>query len=371
MHIGIDCRMWGQGFGIGRYISELITHILKEPPTHTYTLFFDATFSKQAYDNVALPTHAHKVLVDAPHYTVREQTSFVRALVRTRCDLMHFPHFNVPLACRKPYIVTIHDMTHHKFPGRKKSRVFHRIAYRGIFAHAVRHAQHVIAVSQSTQDELTGYFGKLPPTTVIAEGVSERFMPQSTDGIRQVNQKYGIVEPYMLFVGEWRRYKNIPFLIAAFELLLTQHPDMRLVLAGKPDPWYPEIMRAVAASPAVRAIHTPGFVDEGDLPALYSGARLFALPTRYEGFGLIVLEALACGTPALVSPLAALKELRAEELHFAPTTNHRTFADALHRFLTVKHKDRAQRTAGNIVQTYAWGRAARATIALYDLYDVA
>ncbi len=367
MHIGIDCRMWGRGFGIGRYVSELVVHLLTLPTNHTYTLFFDADFSKSAYETLVVPPHVQKVLVAAPHYSMREQTIFVRELYRAKCDLVHFPHFNVPLLYRKPYVVTIHDMTHHKFPGRKKSHIIHRLAYRTIFAHAVKCASHIIAVSKSAHDELRAYFASLPPCTVVAEGVGKRYVPQSTDAIRHVGKKYGIVNPYILFVGEWRRYKNIPFLVTSFEQLRTRHKELTLVLAGRPDPWYPEVQHAVVASAAKDAILTPGFVAEDDLPALYSGASLFVLPTLYEGFGLIALEALACGTPALTSNIPVLKEIKAREMHCTAIDSAVSFAQTLEKLLRDMHsKPRARDDAPRVQEHYSWMKTAEATHNIYN-----
>ena len=128
MRIGIDARMYGSGFtGIGRYTYELIRQLAEMDRENEYVVFL----RKEAFDEFEPPNRRfQKVLADFPHYSFTEQTGFLKLLNKTKLDLMHFCHFNAPIFYKKPYIVTIHDLTLSFFPGKKFNSFWRRLAYR-------------------------------------------------------------------------------------------------------------------------------------------------------------------------------------------------------------------------------------------------
>src|SRR3989344_7596843 len=156
MKIGLDLRMLGGGSGIDRYITELSHEILSAEgrsdsggkPQNEYVLFFREESQTVDYKN-----YGQKIVVTSiRHYSMAEQLKFPRILNKEHLDLMHFPHFNAPIFYHRPFVVTIHDLTHTLIPGKKKSHFLHRLAYHGVINNAIKNSKTIIAVSQSTKN---------------------------------------------------------------------------------------------------------------------------------------------------------------------------------------------------------------------------
>ena len=202
MRIGIDLRMIGGGSGIDRYLTELTHEVLKLDKTNQFVLFF-----RDANKSAPFQAYGHKIVVaDIAHYSLAEQLRLPRILNKENLDLVHFPHFNVPIFYRKPFVLTIHDLTHTLFPGKKMSRIFHRLAYHLVFNSAILHARKIIAVSESTKKQILERFGiDSDKITVIYEGFSQVYkMMDKQEAFAAVSQKFGITKPYLLYVGVWR-----------------------------------------------------------------------------------------------------------------------------------------------------------------------
>ena len=155
MRIGLDCRIYSSKFtGLGRYTYELVENFtklngrLKNP--HELILFFNNPEFQE------FPNHPHvqKILVNCKHYSLKEQTTFLAKLNKEKLDLVHFPHFNVPIFYNKPFTVTIHDLTLTHFPGRKMTKWYHRLAYHLTIKHAIKKSRKIISVSNHTKEDL-------------------------------------------------------------------------------------------------------------------------------------------------------------------------------------------------------------------------
>jgi hypothetical protein len=134
MRIGLDLRMLSGGSGISRYIEEISQAILATDKVNDYVLFFRNTEQAAPYKDFGKKI----VITGIPHYSMAEQLRFPGILKKEKLDLVHFPHFNVPILYRGKFVVTIHDLTHTKFPGRKKSHIFHRLAYNAVMSAAIK-----------------------------------------------------------------------------------------------------------------------------------------------------------------------------------------------------------------------------------------
>lgn len=314
MKIGIDCRIYSPQFtGIGRYTHELVAGLIeknKNSPEPAQIVLF---FNQPEYDKFQDQPHTKKVLVKARHYSLAEQTTFLKKLLDEKLDLMHFPHFNVPFLYRRPYIVTIHDLILSFFPGKKMNRWYHRLAYSLTIKNAVRHAKKIIAVSGSTkQDILTHLPAKDDKIQVVYNGVSDDFRPlvHYTECLDTLN-KYRINEfQFILYTGVWRSHKNLPRLIQAFALLEEKKNfHIKLVITGNPDPFYPEVREMVKRHNLENDVIFTGLVSEKELLHLYNAASIYAFPSLYEGFGLPPLEAMKCGTPVVASRSSSIPEI--------------------------------------------------------------
>ena len=312
-----------------------------------------------------------KVLVDAPHYSLKEQTKFLRILNKEKLDLMHFTHFNAPVCYFKPSVLTIHDLTLSFFPGRKHRSFLMRAAYQFVLNSSVKKAKNIIAVSENTKRDLIKQLHVKPEKiSVIYEGVNDEFEKvQSKELINLTLQKYNIEQPYILYTGVWRSHKNLVGLIKAFKTLKEKyHLKAQLVITGREDPYYPEVKEHAKSSGHENDIKFTGLVSEEDLIALYSGSKCVVLPSFYEGFGFTPLEGMKCGIPVAVSKTSCLPEICGKDnaLFFDPyDVNDMT--SQIHRlFIDEKLREKLIKNGKNRVKDFSWETLAKQTLAVYN-----
>lgn len=318
MTIGIDLRLFGyQHGGIGRYCRELFPRILeldKNLPVNARNKFF-VFYNPWSFDSSDLDIFKNfpgttLVPVNIRHYSVMEQLKFAGILNKYNLDLVHFPNFNVPILYKRPFVVTIHDMVHHKIGGAKKSHFLHFLAYKKVIRNAAEKAIKIITVSETSKKDIVNYLGVSPEKIqIIYEGSSLRNnVPENL--VAQVKKSYLISRPYFLFVGVLERKKNLVNLTRGFDYFLQKYKaDMDMVVVGKSDSHYPEIKHHALDIKHSNHLVFTGAVDEWELKALYKGAYAFVSASLYEGFGLPGVEALGFGLPLLVSNTAVFNEI--------------------------------------------------------------
>lgn len=312
MKIGIDARMYGSSFtGIGRYTAELIKNLAELDKKNKYVIFL----RKENFDEFILPNDRFtKVVADYGHYTFGEQLGFARLLHRMKLDLMHFTHFNAPILYRKPYVVTIHDLTLSFFPGKKMTGFLHRLAYQFVLRNVVNKAKAIISVSENTKKDLMKVIGTPEDKiTVIYNGISAQFNGIKPTSHADLYKKLGLEKPFFLYTGVWRSHKNVLGLIRAFYLFNQKNDEQyNLVITGRHNPTYHEIPDLIKSLKAEDTIHLVGLVSEEDLIGLYDNALAYVFPSFYEGFGLPPLEAMLHGTPVIASNTSAIPEVCGE-----------------------------------------------------------
>lgn len=363
MKIGIDCRFFSTRFtGIGRYTHELVENFIrlnnKLARPHQLVLFFN----NPEYKNFKTSRHVKKILVNVRHYSLAEQFIFLNKLNRENLDLVHFPHFNVPILYNKPYIVTIHDLTLSMFPGQKMTKWYHRAGYNLTIKNAIKKAKKIIAVSKNTKKDLIKIL-KAPAKkiTVIYNGLSPKFkiIPAHKSASSSTN-----FTPFLLYTGVWRSHKNLPRLIEAFKILKTKTlNNLKLIITGNPDPHYPEINNTVKKLRLQKDVIFPGLVGEKELIKLYNQAGIFVFPSLYEGFGLPPLEAMACGTPVAASNSSSIPEICGKEnaIFFDP---HKVNDIAEKLDLLYKNKDLQEKLIRNGLAhsaKFSWKKTAKKT----------
>jgi glycosyltransferase involved in cell wall biosynthesis len=243
-----------------------------------------------------------------------EQVGLVWASMKERVDLLHSPYWANPLASPVPTVVTIHDVIQFVLPQyrwRKMSRMYYWLVSR-----AARRARAIIAVSECSKKDIVNLLG-IPPERifVIGNAVDESFRPISDSWqLAAVRERYGIEPEYMLYFGGFDLRKNVHRIIQAYLRMPTEvRQRYQLVIAGRlhllGHPLYPDPRPMVRELGQEDRIIFTGQIREQDKAPLYSGATLFAFPSLYEGFGMPVLEAMACGTPVVTSNLSALPEV--------------------------------------------------------------
>lgn len=293
--IGIDCRFAGLKAGLGRYTREITKSLLDRNDAIRYVLFVRDAEEDWIKDF----TKAHAILsAPFPHYSFSEQKYFPEIIKNADIDLLFAPHFNVPFRCPVPYVVTIHDLILHRYPN--QASIFKRLMYHAVIKKALDKASQIIAVSQFVYDDVLNSYGSIveDKMTAVLEGVDTSFQPVSIENQLAVQKKHGIQGLYFLYVGNAKEHKNVQMLIDAFEKARTQH-TLVLLTGG------PEVSR-LRMGEDVQILSS---IDDNDLPALYSGATAFVTASLYEGFGLPVLEAEACGCPVIATNGSAIAEV--------------------------------------------------------------
>ncbi len=309
--------------------------------------------------------------VDLPHMSLQAQWRLPLALLRAQRDLLHYPHFDLPFLAPGPLAATLHDLKYITrpdfFPRLGRAR---RLVMLAMMRSTVRKARRVIVVSDSTRRDAIRWLGARPEKLrVIYEGVEEPyFQPAPPEQTAAVRRRYGLEgEPFILFLGERRPHKNIPGLLRAFAHLrrMTSRP-YTLAVAGKPYADYREPERLAEQLGLNAAVRFIDRLPDADLPALYQSASAFALLSRYEGFGLPILEAMAGGAPVLASDVTSLPEVVGSAGLCVSPDDPQIAAEALLTLL----EDEAQRqtciAAGKArARQFTWQRCARQTLEVY------
>jgi glycosyltransferase involved in cell wall biosynthesis len=232
-------------------------------------------------------------------------------------------------------------------------------------AHA---ATRVIADSESARGDLVRLLrADERRVDVVPLGVDARFRPPAPADLERATRRLGLRPPYLLFVGNLEPRKNLPGLIDAFRRVRASHPSPpRLVVAGKVAWKSGPLLEALAAPDLRDTVQVTGYVDAEDLPALYGGAEAFVFPSFWEGFGLPVLEAMGCGTPVVVSRVAALPEVAGDAAVWVDPASAESIANGILEVLTQPAR-RAQLVAKGLARAreFPWERTARSTLATY------
>jgi len=367
MKIGIDARMLGYS-GIGRYIKNLIQKVLQIDQENEYLIFIQKGQKGNQQSTIHQQEKVKIIEVDAPIYSIKEQYNFLKTTAREKLDVMHFTHFNVPLLYHGPFVVTIHDLTPLYFPGKKRNSFLQRFAYQLILKKALKGAQRIIAVSKFTKQDIIKHFPDVrQKIVVIYEGVGEPLR------IKESEKK--LPKPYLLYVGVWREHKNLVGLIRAFNQVKSfgqKHQNwlqgLKLILVGKPDPYYPEVPETAHLSPFSKDIIFTGFLSEEELAFLYQNAEAFVFPSFYEGFGLPPLEAMSYQTPVISSKAGALPEiLQDAALYFNPYQTDQMAEKIIQLLTNSKLKQEMIEKGLRQMKKYSWTKMAQETLKQYQI----
>ena len=316
MRIGIDARFFGPvGKGLGRYTERLIENLELLAGDHEFVVFL----RKENFDLYRPKSpRFRKVLADFRWYSLAEQLRYPALIRRERVDLMHFPHFNVPVLTPCPFVVTIHDLILFRFPTRRATTLNAAVyglkyaAYRLVIRLAALRARTIITVSECTKRDIVQELRVKPERVAVtyeaSDGVEagQLTIPGTFDPAAK-----GIVRPYFLYVGNAYPHKNLERLLQVFRSLREKGLEAQLVLVGKMDYFYGRLKREAEAAGLLRDgdVVFYGFAPEDELAELYRRARAYVFPSLLEGFGLPPLEAMRYGTPVAASGSSCLPEI--------------------------------------------------------------
>ncbi|MCY3711233.1 MAG: glycosyltransferase family 1 protein [Caldilineaceae bacterium] len=343
--------------GIGRYVTNLSSALNPLLAAGEELTLLDGPAA----------AHPGKTSAPATPFDIRQQWRIPRLLKRLQADgqaLYHSPYYVMPYRPGLPTLLTFYDVIPLKFPRTVPARA--RLFFRLAATLALRASDRVVAISQAACNDLRSCF-RVPASriTVTPLAAGARYKPQPAAEVGRVRGKYSLPDRFLLYLGINKPHKNLPALIDAFARIASP-PAPPLVIAGAWDDRYPQPKQRAAYHQLGDAVRFLGPVNERDLPALYSAAALFVFPSLYEGFGLPVLEAMACGTPVACSNTPSLTEVAAgAALTFDPHSVAE-IRDAIAE-LVEDGPQRAQRTEQGLARAglYSWQATAAATLHCY------
>ncbi|RMG52492.1 MAG: glycosyltransferase family 1 protein [Acidobacteria bacterium] len=366
MRIGIDAHAIGsQSTGNETYIKNLILALAEIDRLNEYVLFFTRPEVARQWEGRFPNVRVQLIRPHTPY--ARIPVSFPLAMYRAGVDLIHV-QYTAPPFCHKPIVVTIHDLSFEHFPQFFTPR--ERFFFRRTIPHTARRAAKVLTVSEYSRRDIINTY-RLPPEKVVVtpNGVGPEFRPtRDEERLQAVKKKYGIERPYLLSVGNLQPRKNLARLIKAYSRLREMVEDFRhqLVIVGKRAWLYRNILHEVNRSPYAGDMVFTGYVPESDLPDLYSGATVFVYPSIFEGFGLPVLEAMACGTPVITSNSSSLPEVVGEAGLMVDPYDEEAWARTILRVIEDRQlrNELAERSVQQAAR-FSWHRTAELTLAVY------
>jgi len=297
--------------------------------------------------------------------SLRGSFELSRILRKTDADIVHCPHFPTPVPLRAPLVVTLHDLIPLVFPGSMPSRL-KRGVYRLGNARAIHRAAGVIVPSRATALDVSRLFPQAKNKIVVIPEAADDFAsgPRAT----LTRELKGLASAsYLLSMGNTKPHKDLHTLLEAFKILAISFPELRLLLVGPEQPGYLEERLADAPAAIAGRVHFTGPVDDARLRSLYAKAEAFVFPSRYEGFGLPALEAMALGTPVVCADAASLPEVVADAALLFPPGEQQALSTRLGELLSDPVLRQRSAEAG-LARTsqFTWAKTAEATVAVYS-----
>lgn len=371
MKIGIDGRLWSES-GIGRYIRNLVENLGEVDTQNSYVLFL---LKKNL--EVSLPQNFKKVEADIPWYGFAEQLKFPKIVDSQKLDLMHFPHFNIPIFYKGKFIVTIHDLIHQHFKMKRATTLnplvyqIKHLTYKQVFTQSLKKSRKIITVSDYVKTclirEMKVDDKKI---SVTKEAVEDKVINLSKKinekDIKNILDKFKIRPPFLFYVGNAHPHKNVEGLIKAFLEIRRSYQYLQLVLSGNDHYFWQKIKKEYAQSEIIFT----GHVSDEELVALYKSCRAFVMPSFEEGFGIPLLEAMACETAVVSSNKASLPEVGGDAVLYFDPKNQKDMVDKISQVLNSNNlrKDLIEKGEKRY-KNFSWRDLATETMQTYQKID--
>jgi glycosyltransferase involved in cell wall biosynthesis len=361
-----------QGGGIGRLVRDLITALAIEDSVTPYRLFVAGASRSQLPPPPGPNFTWHPIPLSAEWMARLWQRAHLPLPVNWltgRIDLYHATDFVLPpVGSSVKTILTVHDLSFVRVPETAAPNL--RAYLNVVVPRSVQAADHIIADSQATRDDLCALYGTSPDKiTVLLSGVDPRFDRVTDEAVlTAVRARYEIgTQPYIFCIGTVQPRKNYSRVIQALAQLRTEGHDLQLVIAGGKGWLEDEMYHTLQATHMQEHVHLIGFARDEDLPALYSGAALTAFPSLYEGFGLPILESMACGTPVVTANVSSLPEVAGDAALLINPYDVQALTHSIRRLITDETLRSTLTQRGyEQVKQFTWAKAARQLRAIYQ-----
>jgi len=358
MKIAIDISQVIYATGVSVYTRNLVENLIKLYPQTDFVLYGGSLRRKNELDNfIKRLKVSGKTNHLSPKFLDLIWNSFhllpVEKLIG-QVDLVHTSDWAEPPSTL-PKVTTVHDLIPFKYPQTTTSGI--RAAHKKRLSWVKKESKAILAVSQSTKKDLVDLL-KIDPEKIFVtyEGVENYFQPQPPDVVNRIKKRYRLDGEYIFSLGTLEPRKNLPRLIEAFRVIKEHYPEMKLFIGGglgwgeklKPEP----------------GVILPGFIPYADLPGLYSGCLTFCLPSLYEGFGLPVLEAMACGAPVVTSNISSLPEIAGQAGILVDPGNISEIAGGI--LTAIENYSELSQKSQKRAKIFSWEETARLTYAVYQ-----
>lgn len=372
MHVAFNGWFWDQpNTGSGQYLRYLLQALRKVAPDLKLSLILPPHLqTADAPPNVEIVTtkgsssDLGKVLF--------EQRTYPQMVARINADIAHVPYWGSPLTSPAPLVTSVLDVIPLAIP--EYSRGFKQRLYTSLVAAAARGSSHIITISNAAKDDIVKHMGVSPEMITSTHlAVDEAYHPRmGAERDADVRQKYDLPERFVLYMGGFDVRKQVDQLLLAYTYVgPAEGDDVPLVIAGKEPAWgtpmFPDMHQYAAELQVSQYIRWIGYVDEADKPSLYRLADVFVFPSRYEGFGLPVLEAMASGTPVVANQIPVMEEIVGDGAYLVENGNARAMGGAILALLGQNPLRETMITRGLAQATkFSWRKTARETLTVYE-----
>ncbi|MBN1218226.1 MAG: glycosyltransferase family 4 protein [Anaerolineae bacterium] len=355
----------------GAGISWYIFNLLKNLPQASPDLFeYHAFLSEPVFRESSLVLHPSWLPTQRPAVRIFWE-QFIQPLVLqwANVDLLHALAFVAPVAAPCPFVVTVYDLSFLRYP--EAFRPFNRRYLATFTARSVKQASAVITISESTRQDVINFLGVSPERVYpVYCGVDATYRPLPADEVRAFKSAHQLPDTFLLYLGTLEPRKNVDGLIHAYARWRKDDPAAPpLIVAGGKGWYYHIIFQLVESLNLTESVRFPGYIPQDELPLWYNAATLFVYPSHFEGFGLPVLEAMACGTPVLTSNTSSLPEVAGQngDACLVSPTDIAALAEAMAELMANANL-RASMSARGLARAaqFTWEKTARETVAIYQ-----
>jgi glycosyltransferase involved in cell wall biosynthesis len=353
--------------GIHHYIDNLLRHLPAADPDFRYIVYVGEGRPEMNGASTGTPFRVRRSALPTGNPIVRilwEQLVQPFSVRRAHPDLLHSLAFVSPLVAPCPSVVTVYDLSFRLTPDKFRQRPAQRLYLSAFTAHSCRRARRVITISESTKRDVIQFWGIDPDRIDVASpGLHPAFRPLPRPEVESFRARRALPDRFILYLGTLEPRKNLNTLIRAFATLHASHPTLHLILAGAKGWLYHDLFALVQELNLTDKVIFPGFVPADELVLWYNAAAVFVYPSSYEGFGIPVAEALACGRPVVTSNVSSLPEAGGGAALFAPPNDVEALTAALARALTLEPETLARGPAH--AAKFTWANTAAQTVASY------